>query len=102
MPGAVNIIPGAPIESRDLPELSAFPTLTTEETINLLQSTKSGSPLDPCPPKNFHLLQELFALHLTPIFNQMFSSGIFPASWKLASVHPLLKKPNLDGADPNN
>lgn len=64
--------------------------------------TKLGSALHPCPPKITHLALEIISGHLVDIFNQMIKLGHFPNDWKVASILPLLKKTNLDPADPNN
>ncbi len=45
------------------------------------------------------LLKEVFAalsLAVTAIINNSLESGVVPASFKHAIVHPLLKKPHLD------
>lgn len=67
-----------------------------EEVANLINSTKSGSPCDPCPSPIASLVADTLAISLTDIFQHMCSSGSFPSVWKKARVLPLIKK-NLIG-----
>ncbi|XP_073513419.1 uncharacterized protein [Phyllobates terribilis] len=76
---------------------SDFEPVTEDEVIRLLASSRPTTcTSDPIPS---HLLQSLapaVTSHLTKIFNLSLSSGIFPSSFKHASIQPLLKKPSLD------
>lgn len=68
-------------------------------TEDLTNTSKSGTPSDPCPPKVFHLFTDLISEQLKILCTEIIQSGIFPDAWKIASVRPLLKKSNLDPAE---
>ncbi|XP_073802844.1 uncharacterized protein [Danio rerio] len=77
--------------------LTSFSQLSESEVSKLVLSSHATTcPLDPIPS---HLLQAISPAvipTLTHIINTSLDSGLFPTSFKQASVTPLLKKPNLD------
>lgn len=79
--------------------LDQFSQVSPQQISLLISSSKSGSPNDPCPPTILKLLPELISINLTNIFNQMFTTGIYPSVWKRATIKPLLKKSHLDPTD---
>jgi hypothetical protein len=76
--------------------LSNFQPVTHDEVSKLLsQSPATECDLDPIPTS---LLKQCASV----IINLSSSSGIFPDQFKSCSVHPLLKKPNLNREDLGN
>jgi len=78
-----------------------FRPLTTDDVVAAVrQLPDKHSASDPVPTKllkdNVHLL----APFLVTLFNRCLSLGSVPSSFKAAYVTPLLKKPDLDSADP--
>lgn len=69
-----------------------------EQIIQVVKTTKSGAPSDPCPPKVLHLFPEILSEQLSLVLNEIIQSGLFPDAWKTASVLPLqkIKPTNLD------
>lgn len=74
------------------PSFVQFSTVTTEQISHLISMSKFGSPNDPCPPSVTKLISDTISPHLSSIFNQMFTTGIYPSIWKEAIIKPLLKK----------
>ena len=62
----------------------------------LSQSPATDSDLDPIPTSLLKQCACVLLPTITNIINLSLSSGTFPDQFKSCSVHPLLKKPNLD------
>ena len=80
-----------------------FRPLTTDDVVAAVrQLPDKHLASDPVPTKllkdNVHLL----APFLVTLFNRCLSLGSVPSSFKAAYVTPLLKKPDLDSADPKS
>ena len=77
--------------------LSNFQPVTLDEVSKLLsQSPATDSDLDPIPTSLLKQCACVLLPTITNIINLSLSSGTFPDQFKSCSVHPLLKKPNLD------
>ena len=77
--------------------LSNFQPVTLDEISKLLsQSPATDSDLDPIPTSLLKQCACVLLPTITNIINLSLSSGTFPDQFKSCSVHPLLKKPNLD------
>jgi len=61
-----------------------------------------SSPVDFIPTSIIKNCSLTFSAIIARLANLSFSEGIFPASFKVASVTPLLKKPSLDSANVAN
>ena len=77
--------------------------ISLEDTVCLIQQSSDKScGLDPAPT---WLVKE-FAGNLAPficsLFNESLSQGIFPQSFKVAEITPVLKKSSLDASIPAN
>lgn len=84
------------------PTLSVFPSISLDEMRTLCRKMKSGSPADPLKPEQFcKSLPQLLPL-LCQLINMSLSLAAVPRTWKRAMVVPLLKKPTLDTAKPEN
>ena len=59
-------------------------------------------PLDPIPSSHFQTVSSDILPFLTTLINFSPTSGLIPASFKIARVKPLLMKPTLDSADIQN
>ena len=71
--------------------------MTADEVCKLLsQSPDTNSDLDPIPTSLLKQCSHILLLTITSIINLSFSTGVFPDQFKNCSVHPLLKKSNLD------
>ena len=78
------------------PLLTEFAPATCDEIAKLISSSNNSScELDPIPTS---LLKKCTVLipTITNIVNLSLSTGLFPDAFKSCSVHPLIKKPNLD------
>jgi Reverse transcriptase (RNA-dependent DNA polymerase)/Endonuclease-reverse transcriptase len=75
-----------------------FHPVTFAEALGLIESrhTSKSSPTDIVPSCLLKLCPTLFAELLCKIANLSFSQGVFPSTFKLAQITPLLKKPGLD------
>ena len=88
--------------------IAPVPTLDTIVTtpqevlklINSLDPNKSCGP-DQLPAKIIKLSAIIIAEPLSDLFNKSFRSGIFPAMWKEANIHPIFKKKGSQ-SDPTN
>lgn len=60
------------------------------------QLKPSGSPIDAIPPRFLKLVFEAVGPYLVTLINRCLETGAVPDMLKLATVHPLLKRPNLD------
>jgi hypothetical protein len=71
--------------------------VTADEVSKLLsQSPDTNSDLDPIPTSLLKQCSHILLPTITSIINLSFSTGVFPDQFKNCSVHPLLKKSNLD------
>ena len=68
----------------------------------ILACPHSSSPLDPIPTTLLVSCIDSLLPIITKLVNLSLSTGCFPADFKMASVTPLLKKPNLDPDDLKN
>ena len=85
------------------PTLSSFTPLTVDEVSKLLsQSPDTNCDLDPIPTSLLKKCVSALLPTITKIINLSLSAGIFPDQFQTCSVHPLLKKPNLDKEDLTN
>ena len=85
------------------PKLSFFTPATIDEVSNLLfQSPDTNCDLDPIPTSLLKQCSSALLPTITKIINLSLSTGIFPDQFKSCSVHPHLKKPNLDKEDLTN
>jgi hypothetical protein len=76
---------------------SFFHSATVEEVSKLLfLSPATSCDLDPIPASLVKQCASVLVLTITNIINLSLSSGVFPEQFKNCSVHPLLKKSNLD------
>ena len=91
-------IPAHPTQS-----LADFPVVSESQVADLLRSLPAkSSPLDLLPTCLLKSCLPVFTPILTNLANLSFSQGVFPNSFKLAQITPLLKKPHLDPSDPSN
>ena len=82
------------------PHLSSFsPASTDEVKIAILKSSNASCDLDIIPTFLLKSCLDSLLLPITNIINLALSEGIFPDSFKSASVRPLLKKHNLPTED---
>jgi len=84
--------------------LSSLSPVTLAESLQLLKSqhTTKSSPTDIVPSYLLKSCPNLFAEILTEIANRSFTQGVFPSSFKIAQISPLLKKPSLDPDQPSS
>jgi hypothetical protein len=76
---------------------SFFHSATIEEVSKLLDlSPVTSCDLDPIPASLVKQCASVLVPTITKIINLSLSSGVFPEQFKNCSVHPLLKKSNLD------
>ena len=77
--------------------LENFTNLTEEEVEKVIMSmpTKSFS-LDPLPTKVLKDIVIPLLPLLTKIINMLLTEGKFADEWKVAVIHPLLKKPGME------
>lgn len=76
---------------------SSFTYVTLEEVSKLLsQSPDTNCDLDPIPTSLLKQCSSVLLPTITKIINLSLSTGIFPDQFKSCSVHPHLKKSNLD------
>lgn len=76
--------------------------LVDDDVLRLMEVVKTGSPLDLVPPKFVQLGKTIIAPVFTSLLNLSFGTGQVCNNWKHAMVVPLLKKPSLDPALPEN
>jgi hypothetical protein len=78
-------------------DFSFFHSATVEEVSKLLDlSPVTSCDLDPIPASLVKQCASVLVPTITKIINLSLSSGVFPEQFKNCSVHPLLKKSNLD------
>ncbi|XP_073413073.1 uncharacterized protein [Dendrobates tinctorius] len=74
-----------------------FSTITEDRLSTLLsRSHLTTCALDPIPSHFIPNLTTVFIPTLTHLFNLSLTTGVFPSSFKHASITPILKKPSLD------
>ncbi|CAJ0923594.1 unnamed protein product [Ranitomeya imitator] len=74
-----------------------FSTITEDGLSTLLsRSHLTTCALDPLPSHFIPNLTTVFIPTLTHLFNLSLTTGIFPSSFKHATITPILKKPSLD------
>ena len=85
------------------PELSFFHPATIAEVSALLSSSPDTScDLDPIPTSLLKQCKSVLLPTITNIINLSLSTGVFPDQFKNCSVHPILKKSNLDKENLSN
>ena len=85
------------------PELSFFHPATIAEVSALLSSSPDTScDLDPIPTSFLKQCKSVLLPTITNIINLSLSTGVFPDQFKNCSVHPILKKSNLDKENLSN
>ena len=85
------------------PDLSFFHPATIAEVSTLLSSSPDTScDLDPIPTSLLKQCKSVLLPTITNIINLSLSTGVFPDQFKNCSVHPLLKKSNLDKENLSN
>ncbi|XP_037388705.1 uncharacterized protein LOC119262025 [Pygocentrus nattereri] len=86
-----------------LDPLDCFSSLSTDAVLQLIKSSNPTTcPLDPIPSALFQSISEDLLPFITFLINESLTSGEVPATFKMASVLPILKKPTLDSSDVNN
>jgi len=79
------------------PLLSTLPPVTISEVKSLLASCPcKSSSLDFIPTSLLKSCSSSFSQIIMRLANLSFSDGVFPTSFKVAQITPLLKKPDLD------
>ena len=82
------------------PSFSSFTSVNSEEVFNLLShSPDTNCDLDPIPTSLLKQCSHVLLPTITNIINLSLSTGVFPDQFKSCSVHPNLKKSNLDKED---
>jgi len=85
------------------PNFSSFTCVTTDEVSKLIfQSPDTNCDLDPIPISFLKQCSHILLSTITNIINLSLFTGIFPDQFKNCSVHPHLKKYNLDKDDLGN
>ena len=78
---------------KEIPALSQFNPVTTEEVARLISSLATKScELDAIPTSVLKQITPSIVYTITKIINISLTQGIFAEEWKTAIVHPLLKK----------
>ncbi|XP_037391519.1 uncharacterized protein LOC119262643 [Pygocentrus nattereri] len=86
-----------------LDPLGCFSSLSTDAVLQLIKSSNPTTcPLDPIPSALFQSISEDLLPFITFLINESLTSGEVPATFKMARVLPILKKPTLDSSDVNN
>jgi len=85
------------------PNFSSFTCVTTDEVSKLLsQSPDTNCDLDPILTSLLKQCSHILLPTITNINNLFLCTGIFPDQFKNCSVHPHLKKSNLEKDDLGN
>jgi len=80
-----------------------LPPFDIDTVLKIISSTKpKSSSVDFIPTTLIKSCPDVFAVIICRLANLSFSEGVFPHSFKLAAVTPLLKKPGLDQSLPAN
>jgi hypothetical protein len=93
----------APVEAKSSPETtfpvplfdSFVPVGVSDITERILSSSNKSCSLDPITTHVLKSVVSVLAPAITCIVNESLTSGIFPDTFKMANVTPLLKKPSL-------
>lgn len=93
----------APVEAESSPETTSpvplfdsfVPVGVSDITERILSSSNKSCSLDPIPTHVLKSVVSVLAPAITCIVNESLMSGIFPDTFKMANVTPLLKKPSL-------
>ena len=81
----------------------SFRPIHEAELSKIISSSRSTTcAADPMPTELFKACIPSVLTTLTSIVNSSLASGTVPASFKIATIKPLLKKANLDGSDLSN
>ena len=94
---SLDIFPKYYPPMRHTPKLTQFNRLAVEEVqemVNNIQAMACDG--DPIPAKVFKEISPLIIEQIADIINISLTEGEFAASWKVATIKPLLKKPSLD------
>ena len=84
-------------------ELRLFAPITPAEVVELILSLPDKQSLsDPLPTSLLKTNAEVLAPFLTHLFNWSLSHGIVPSTMKAAYITPILKKADMDSADPKS
>jgi hypothetical protein len=89
-----NVIPPIPQTPPIVNNLLSEIVISEQEVLDqlkILKTNKSYGP-DGISPKLLKEAGSSISLSLSKLFNASLSTGIFPAPWKLANVHPIYKK----------
>ena len=82
---------------------SVMATVTSTEVSKLLHSTQpKSSNLDFIPTSLIELCSSTFSPLIAHLANLFFVHGVFPSSFKIAQITPLLKKPKLNTDELSN
>jgi len=85
------------------PVIDRLPPVTTEEVRKVLNSCPhKSSAMDTVPTSLLVRCQSTFSEIITNLANLSFTTGVFPAKFKQASVTPLIKGHSLDKSVPAN
>jgi hypothetical protein len=85
------------------PSLSSFTPVSIDDVSSLLsQCPDTNCDLDPIPTSLLKQCSHVLLPTITNIINLSISTGVFPDHFKSCSVHPHLKKANLDKEDLNS
>ncbi|KAK0148707.1 hypothetical protein N1851_010942 [Merluccius polli] len=80
--------------------LTHFTPLSPEDVHKLVMTNHATTcPLDPIPSSLFQAVSSDILPFLSTLINSSLTSGLIPASFKIARVKPLLKKPTVDTTD---
>ena len=78
-------------------DLNIFSSVSTDYVKKIItKSKKSFCELDSLPKDIFICCIDMLVPHITKIFNESMTSGIFPSDFKKSIVIPLIKKASLD------
>ncbi|KAI5086287.1 hypothetical protein C0J45_1051, partial [Silurus meridionalis] len=84
-------------------QLQSFTPIHESDLISLISSSKSSTCiLDPLPTSFFKQIAPEVIKPVLKIINSSISTGYVPKSFKLAVIHPLIKKPDLDPCQLSN
>ena len=98
-----NLPPPLPDPTHSVERFSVMSTVTSTEVSKLLHSTQpKSSNLDFIPTSLIKLCSSTFSPLIAHLANLSFCHGVFPFSFKIAQITPLLKKPKLNTDDLSN
>ena len=80
---------------------TGFHKVTVDDVISAICRLSDKS-YDTFPTPQLKLVADLIAPFLTELFNRSLSTATVPEMFKSALITPLLKKPDLDSADPRS